>query len=335
MNKRSAIRIGFLLGLFAVWGFEAIGYAAAGEPLPDASWLAVRGRGRPQKQQQPKVSSDMTLTGVIDNVLPTGLVVKEDKSKRGKGQKDQKEWLVVAQSGSTEFTIRGTATLDYLRKGQTVEFVGRTVPGEDKAKGEKLDGKLKELTIVSRKGGSSLLNKDAAKHHAAAPGLGRIEAPKEDTDLGVNPAEGGDAAPADKKGGKAAKPEPVAAGPQGKLTGRIAAHDEKSITVTVGARTIHIDLVEIPTINVELSDPKLVPDAKDSSKSRIEGKGSNGHLVAITAGELKGAKIVAHGSAVQSKSGNECMANSILVTLATPLTGKKPTSESKKTALDK
>ncbi len=114
--------------------------------------------------------------------------------------------------------------------------------------------------------------------------------------------------------------------------------EKKSLTVTCGQRTIHVDLADIPTINVEifLSDVKLVPDTKDKSKSRIEGNGVSGHLVPIITGDLDGAKIVVHGTGSESKQGNQCAAKSIEVTLAKPLTGnKKPaSSEAKKTAAE-
>ena len=58
----------------------------------------------------------------------------------------------------------------------------------------------------------------------------------------------------------------------------------------------------------------------------------------MMASDLVGAKIVVHGTAAESKQGNQCMAKSIEVTLAKPLTGsKKSTScrSAKKTAAEK
>jgi fructose-specific phosphotransferase system component IIB len=117
-----------------------------------------------------------------------------------------------------------------------------------------------------------------------------------------------------------------------KIVGRIERCDGKSLTVTRGQQTIHVDLADIPTINVELSDLKLVQDSKDSSKNRVEGKGASGHAVSILVSDLVGAKIVVQGTAAETKSKRQCMAKSIEVTLAKPLTSKKSTSsEAKKT----
>ena len=89
---------------------------------------------------------------------------------------------------------------------------------------------------------------------------------------------------------------------------------------------------KIPTINVELADPKLVQDPKDKSKYKIEGTGVTGRLVTMTGSDLVGSKIAVHGRGVESKSNNdkECLAKSIEVTLMAPLTGSKPASAAAK-----
>ena len=83
------------------------------------------------------------MTGVIDSVSANGLTIKASKTSKSK---DQKQWLVGA-SETTDFTIRGTATPDYLRNGQMVEFSGQVVTTEksaDKAKEDKPGDKAKE-----------------------------------------------------------------------------------------------------------------------------------------------------------------------------------------------
>ena len=91
----------------------------------------------------------------------------------------------------------------------------------------------------------------------------------------------------------------------------------------------------MPTIKVELSDPKFVADRKDSSKNKIEGKGASGRLVSIPASDLVGAKIVVSGTGSESKSGNTCLARSIEITLKSPLTGDTPSASLKKSPTEK
>ena len=107
--------------------------------------------------------------------------------------------------------------------------------------------------------------------------------------------------------------------------------------MTRGQQTIRVELADLATINVELTNPKLIPNTKDASKSRIEGKGPNGKTVSMTVADMVGAKIVAQGRGSESQQGNFCVAKSIVVTLATPLTGKKKSAspEAKKTLADK
>ena len=195
---------------------------------------------------------------------------------------------------------------------------------------------MKELTIFSRKGGSSPIKKGSAKGHPVDPGIGRIEVAKE-ADVDASLTTPGDSPSKAGNGGKpVANHEAAPGGAKEKIIGRIEKCTDKSLTVTRGQQTIHVDLVEIPTINVELSDPKVVPNAKDHSKSRIEGKGTSGHTVTMMASDLVGAKIVVHGTAAESKQGSECAAKSIEVTLMAPLTGiKSAASDAKKTAVEK
>src|SRR5271157_2339124 len=176
MERRSLLEICLLLGL-SISAFEVAESAIASEPLPDASVVAYKGSKAPKQPAQPK-PSPVTLTGVIETVKANGLTIKAGKTG---ASKNQQEWLVFAQSDSTTFTIRGTATPDYLRKGQTVEFNGQLDADEknadkatdaksadkatdatdaDKAKEakaankvteEKVSEKVKELKIFSRK----------------------------------------------------------------------------------------------------------------------------------------------------------------------------------------
>ena len=282
--------------------------------------------------------SGVTLFGVINDVQPTGLTIKAGRKSNAK---NQTQWFVFAHSDTTEFTIQGTATPDYLRKGQIVEFSGQIVgneKGADKAKEEKLADKLDELTIVARKGGAAGHNKGGAKDAAAKPGVAaRIAAPKAGADpdtILIAPDDAG--AKADDSGKPAAKQEAAANGAKKKIVGRIEKCDAKSLTVTCGQRTIHVDLADEPTIHVQVSDVKLILDSKDGSKSRLESKDTGGHLVPVPASDLIGAKIVVDGTAVLTKSSRRCAAERIEVTLAKPLTGKKSASpDAKKTVAEK
>ncbi len=153
MKHHSAIGMYFLIAVSVVTLNVAAERVAASEPLPDASVLAYRSTPRQPKPPTPPKISEVTLTGVVNDVAPKGLTIKAGKTS---ASKDQKQWLVFAQSDSTEFTIRGTATLDYLRKGQTIEFGAQIAADEKvakKADEEKVADKLDMLTIVSRKGG--------------------------------------------------------------------------------------------------------------------------------------------------------------------------------------
>ncbi|MGO9115094.1 MAG: hypothetical protein ACLP9L_38270, partial [Thermoguttaceae bacterium] len=346
-----------LLGL-AVCAFEFAKHVIAGEPLPDASMVAYKASKQPKQPAQPKPSA-VTLTGVIEAVKSDGLKIKAGKTSISK---NQQEWLVFAQSDSTAFTIRGTATPDYMRKGQTVEFSGQFVTNEkdvnkvnegkvadtvkeetvadtgkegkvaDKVKEEKIADKVKELTIFSRK--VAAVNKGGAKDRVTNPGRnsrsGTSKAKTDSQTTVTKPDDskaktGDDAAPATKVaiiGGKA------------RIVGRIESCDGKSLTVTAGQRTIHADLADIPTITVELSNPIFVPDGKDGSNNKVEGTGASGKLVTMMASDLIKAKIVVHGMGLESDSDRRCAAKSIDVTLATPLTGKKPASPEAKNVAD-
>jgi hypothetical protein len=302
----------------------------ASERMPDASLIAYRARRPNLNAANPPLKYfDVALTGVIDAFRANGLMIKAGKTSRAK---DQKEWLAIVQSGRTEITIHAVATLDYVRHGQTVEFNGRIVTHEtDKGKEEKVAERVKELTIVARKAGASVTKNAAAKDttvHATDPGItdDRIKAPKSDTE-----AESTLTPPDDSQAVNGDKNDALAGGPQAKIVGRIESHDDKSLTVTCGQRTIHVDLAEIPTINVELFDARVTPDSsKDPAKSKIEGTGISGRLVPMDASDLIGAKIVVRGLGAESKSGNQCLAKTIVVTLAKPLVGKKSISSARK-----
>lgn len=333
MQRQYSTGMCFLLGL-AFWTFGAGELSIAGEPLPDASVLAYRGRRSHKPPAQPKIS-EVTLTGTITDVQSGGLTIKASKTSTSK---NQKQWRVSAQSDTTSFTIHGTATPDYLRKGHVIEFSAQIVSSDktaDKPKEEKTADRVKELTIIARKGrAASKKGGTKEKGHAVDPGIAgnRVEMPKPATDLDLsseesanssNPTSGNAAAPAAKVASIASTT---------KITGRIAAISGSDLTVTCGERTIHVELSSIPTINVEISGPKVVSDSKDESRVRIEGPGASGHLVTIEGSDMVGAKIVASGTAAETKSRRQCAAKSIEVTLTKPLTGKKPISpEAKKT----
>jgi hypothetical protein len=332
MKRCSTIGSCLLLGL-SLFAFEFTERVLAGEPLPDASVVAYRGTRPPKQPAQPKVS-EVTLNGVINEVQANGLTIKAGKTSRSR---DQKQWLVMAQSATTEFTIRGMATVDYLRRGQNVEFSGQIEKVADKANEEKTADKVKELTIFSRKSEALAAKKGGAKDRAADSNVagGRIEAPKPDKDSEPTLSAPDNTKP---EAGNEGESTVAASGPKTKIVGRIASYDEKGLTVTAGQRTIHVDLAAIPTINVDLSlsDPKVVPDTKDKSKSRIEGKGSSAHLFPLLVSDLVGSKILVNGMAAETKTASQCAATRIDVTLAKPLTGtKKSASAARKTADDK
>jgi fructose-specific phosphotransferase system component IIB len=304
--------------------------ALAGEPLPDATMLA-RGPSRP-KQPAPPVVSDVTLTGTINVATMNGLKIKASKTSK---TTNQKQWLVFSKADVTDVTIHAIATLDYVKKGQIVEFHGRLVNNE------KLADKLKEFTIVARKSGkikkNDLAKVDPAKDHPPAGGAAPAKA-KADDDAEPTIGLPEDSGTTDSSTVVAKDPLPGAksdvVGPKTRIFGKIATFDSKTLTVTVGERTIHADLAEIPTINVEISEPQVIAETKDS-KIRIEGPGANGHLVSLKADDLVGAKIVVHGTASETKTLARCSAKDMDITLSRPLTGKKPstTTEPPKKAL--
>jgi len=311
MQRRSAIGMCLFLGL-VFSAFEAAQRAIGSEPLPDVSMMAYR--SHPKSSPQPKVS-DVTLTGVIAAVQFNGLTITASKTNKAR---NQKQWFVVlSPSGSTEVTIHGMATPDYLRHGQIVEFTGQLI------KNEIVADKVNELTIVAYKRGESPFKRGSAKEHTADSGVGgRVAAPKSEADSRVL------ALADDPKTGDAGQPAAATGGTKTKIVGRIATRDENRLTVTSGERTIHADLADMPTIHVEIFNPKVV---QNGSKIEIQGAGASGHLVSLTPSDLSGAKIIVRGTGAESKSGNECVARSVEITLAVPLTGKKPAAVGKKT----
>ena len=150
----------------------------AADNWPDSSLLAASrhngNRGQGRRPASPKIS-DVDLTGTIETVQPGGLMIKAGTSSKAK---DQKEWLVVPQAGGTEVVILGTATLDYLHKGQLVEFNGQIVSGDH------VDGQLETLTIVDKKTKhDATAKKSGGKDAVAAPqGFDRIVIPKQQDD---------------------------------------------------------------------------------------------------------------------------------------------------------
>ena len=336
MKRRISIGVCLLFGL-SVLAFEVGGRGIAEEALPDASVVAYWAHRPPNPPVPPRIS-EVTLTGIIYDLQPAGLTITAGKTSRSK---NQKQWIVLAPSDTTALTIHGTATLDFMRTGQIVEFSSQIVSDEkgvNKAKAEKVADKIDELTIVFRKGGAAARNKGGTKDAAAKPGVAaRIAAPKPAADPETILMSSDDSdSKADDSGKPAATHETVANGAKRKIVGRIERCDAKNLMVTCGQRTLHVDLAEVPTIHVELSNLKLVQDGKDASKSRIEGKGASGHLAPVMVSDLIGSKIVVEGTAVETKSSRQCTAKSIEITLAKPLSGKKSAStEAKKTVAEK
>ena len=126
MEHRSLVGICFLVGLFSS-AFDITEHAIADEQLADASVVAYWGRRPYKAPARPKISA-VTLTGVITGVRSTGLTIKASKTSKSR---NQKQWSVFAQSATTAFAIHGVATLDYMRKGQIVEFSGQIVKNEE------------------------------------------------------------------------------------------------------------------------------------------------------------------------------------------------------------
>jgi len=309
MERSRTIGACLLLGL-AVSVLDAARCGIACEPLPNDSLMAYR--SHPQPPAPPKIS-DVTLTGVVVAAQSSELAIKAGKTSKAK---KQKPWFVAIQAGSTEVAIHGMATLDYLRHGQIVEFSGQIVQNETVAE------KVQELTIVAGKRGKPSLAKGGATDHGADPGVGgRIQVPKSEADpeileLADDPkVDGGD------------NPKAVSRGPKTKIVGRIEARHEKSLTVTCGERTIHVELADMPTIHVEIVNPNMI---QDGLKVKIQGATASGRLVTLTSDDLVGSKIVVRGAGAESKLGNRCMAKSVEITLAMPLTGKKPGSAAAK-----
>jgi len=376
MKSCSSFKICFLLGL-SLSAIEFPQRAIAADPLPDASVVAYASYKKQAKPPPPPKVSDVTLTGRINAVQANGLMITAGTTSKAR---NQAKWLVVS-AADTEVNIHATATLDYLRAGQTIEFSGQIIKGDkaadkpteeksadaskdekatdkpkddkvakqakddkagdkpkdekvaDKTKEEKVADTVEELTIFSHKGDA---NKARVKDHAADPGVGgaRVKPAKPETDSEKPLAESGDSKSATGAASPAkAKTDASAAAAKTKIVGRIAACDAKSLTVTAGERTIHLDLADTPTIYVELSNPKITPDTADIKKTKIEGAGSNGHLVSLLASNLIGAKIVVHGMGQETRSAKQCGAKTIDVTISTPLTGKTSTSTPPKKAV--
>jgi hypothetical protein len=305
MKRLSALRILFALGL-AVFIVQFAGFAVAGEQLPDASELAYASPRRPKPPPTPTMS-DVTLTGTITTTATNGMTLNASKS----GSKQKTKWFVAAQTDA-DITIHGTATLEYLRKGQTVEFTAQLVNNE------KLADKLKELTIVARKSGAARNEaaKIAAAKDRAAGAAATKTAPGGEASLSVPE----DYKPTSKDAPAGSKADAV--GEKTKIFGRVATIDGNRFTMSMGERTIHVELIEIPTINVEIDGPVVISDPKTTSKIKIEGPGASGKLVTLTGDDLIGAKIVVKGHAAELKTNRQCAAKSMDITLAKPLTVK-------------
>ena len=201
----------------------------------------------------------------------------------------------------------------------------------DKLNEAELGDKVDEITVLSHRR-KPPHKQSGSREVIPGPGVGdRIATRKPAADV-----ESALVVPDDDKsiGGKATG-KTDKAGSNTRITARLVAHDDRSLTVTAGERTIHVELSALPTIKVELSEPVFVPDRKDHAKNKVEGKGTSGKLVSILVSELKGAKIVVYGTGAESKTGNRCLAKSIEITLSAPLTGSKPASVASKTAGEK
>jgi hypothetical protein len=118
---------------------------------------------------------------------------------------------------------------------------------------------------------------------------------------------GGDKAPPKRKGrGKGNKadadPNPAKddAAPANtsikKVTARIGKLAGNKLTVNPGGKAMQIELTDDATINIALTDPKLI---------------------------VAGAMIKVHGQAIENNNGKVCNADDITVTLVSPLTGKR------------
>jgi hypothetical protein len=354
MERRTWIGLCLFLGLY-VHPYPIAERVVAGEPLPDDTFVAYK-ESKPAKQPPQPKPSPIYLSGAIQSVQADGLKIKGGKTSDAK---NQQEWLVYAQSESTSFTIRGTATPDYLRKGQTVEFSGQLATNEQadskgdknvaeergavkaiepKVTEEKIVDKVAALTVFSRKVGA-VKKSSTTDHVSKTPRRGSrsesSKAAKDSQTTSAAPTESTAKAETTAKAVETPTFVTKATGPgaKSKIVGRIESSDGKSFTVTAGHQKIHAELADAPTINVELSDPTFVSDSKGGSNNMVEGTGPSGKLVSMLASELVNAKIVVRGMGLETSSDKRCAAKSIVITLATPLTGAKPTTtETKKLA---
>jgi hypothetical protein len=248
----------------------------------DASGKSYSGgnRNNNQKKKQPPPAKieDVSLDGVVEAVINGDLKVRNTKSAKGKSQAGNTEWLVGAQQGvQVKVHVLGTATVDYLRHGMIVEF-STLLDADDKP-----TDKINKMSIVESSKDNPLGVFNAADLKPADPGVGGGDDKKPKN--------------APKKDQKDQDPDKLLIGATGqsKIVGKITSCTADTMVVSAGAKSIKCELGTSPTIDVSLSDPKLIG---------------------------AGAKVVIHGKGCRGKV-NQCWADDVSATLTQPLTGKK------------
>lgn len=249
--------------------------------LVDTQAARHASHGKKHSQKAPTVST-VTLDGTVEAIGKMGFQVNASKKqtgkkKSGKNKTPTKEWFIVPTKATT-WHILGSADVNYLKPGQTIIFK-TTLDGQSQP-----EDKVSILTVVPAKG-----NIPSIKADDGLGPIGRFR-PK---DPGIVEA----AAP-EKPAKKEAAAPPVVSGSV-QVVGRIASCGRTKMTVRAG-KELHVELDENPTINIALSDPKMM---------------------------TVGAKVTIHGTATETKNASYCVPDEVTVTLATPLTGKEKPSE--------
>lgn len=297
------------IGLLGFWlALGDLPLSRGDDGLPPDAMLAKKSGKRPKKKSKPPKIENLSLSGTIEIVQANALKFKTDKSSKssnGKGGKNAggQEWIVYPQPNTT-VEIDATATLDYLHKGQIIEFTGLL-------SGDTIAGSVESLTIVPKHGHALGIDGKPGKAKDEGIGGGRIAPPKPivDPDLDVAADDTTTTTTTTATDAGTSKPKAVAAptrrtksSVKTSITAKIVSCNDKALEVEAGSRKIHLTLSDIPTIQVVLDDPRLV---------------------------APGAKVAVQGRGYRAKSGNVCQADSLKVTLIEPLAAKKkPTPSS-------
>lgn len=215
----------------------------------------------PQHHEQPSVST-VTLEGTVEAIGTMGFTVNASEDQPNKKNTSAKGWF-IAPTHATTWLIQGMADVNYLKRGQTVIF--KSMLDEQSQPVDKISA----LTIVPASGNNPGITADdgSGPIHPKDPGVGGVQPPANDIK---------------------------------KVIGKITSCGPTKLVVGAG-KEVHVELAVIPTVNIALSDPKLM---------------------------VVGAKVTIHGTAMKTKNGRYCEADDIKVTLVQPLTGTEKSSGS-------